>query len=81
MKNVAIAVVMLAAALGGMLLAAANRWGASSTAPCRDTIVTVIPACAVPQSPWWTLLIAALVPASVVAGGAVLWFRRARDRT
>jgi hypothetical protein len=69
-------VVLLAtvAAGAGVLLTAANRLAAPAAGACRDTVYgTVAGSCAAPQSPWWALVLGALVPAgAVVAAAAAL---------
>lgn len=70
----------LLAALGGVLLTAANGWGAGGAPPCRDTVTSVVSLCVRPQSPLWALALGALLPAAVVTALALAWLRRSRAR-
>jgi ABC-type branched-subunit amino acid transport system permease subunit len=67
---------VILAAFCGVLLTAANRWGAEDSVPCRDTVTTTIAVCAAPQSPWWALLLGAAVPAALAFAVGVTWLRR-----
>lgn len=80
MERIGVGVLAVVAALGGVLLTAANRWGAGDPVPCRDTVTNVIALCVTPQSPLWALVLGALLPASAVALAGAAWRRRAAGR-
>ena len=75
--RIAVVLVAVAAGLGGLLLTAAQRWGAPDPGPCRDTVVGVAAACVAPSSPGWALAAGAVLPAACAALVG-LWLHRRR---
>jgi ABC-type branched-subunit amino acid transport system permease subunit len=75
-RRATVGILVALTAFCGVLLTAANRWGAVESVPCRDTVTTTIAICAAPQSPWWALLLGAALPAAVVFALGLTWLRR-----
>lgn len=67
------------AGLAGMLVTAANQWGAGDPAPCRDTVTGILMLCAAPRSPMWALVLGAVLPAGAVAALGMARLSRRRS--
>ncbi len=80
MRPLVVAFLAGVAALGGLFVTAANRWGAPTPGPCRDTVSNVIASCLAPQSPAWALALGALLPAVVLSMMGAFWLRRSHGR-
>ncbi|HSH61018.1 MAG TPA: hypothetical protein VK988_15540 [Acidimicrobiales bacterium] len=70
---------VVTAALAGLLIAAANRWGASQQS-CDDTLVPIVAeSCAAQSAPLWALVLTTAV-AAVLAIASLEVGRRAVRR-